>query len=200
MHDAAHFRVKPGDAIDNSAFCGSDARHQQRDWGIAMILPQLSALGWFHTLGSLPAVPLSLWLLATHGRIPPATRLGKLWLLFMFTGALSGVLVVKSPPGAAIAALSVISLTVGSLVGLVRPLASQRWWIETSALSVATFTLFLPSVTETLTRLPAGKPLAASPEAPLVVAFQLAILLLLIAGLTYQLTVMRPRLKAAVAG
>lgn len=165
-----------------------------------MTLPELSALGWFHTLGSLPAVPLSLWLLATHGRIPPGTRLGKLWLLFMFTGALTGVLVVKTPPGAAIAGLSVISLLVGSLVGKIGFLSKRRWWIETSALSVATFTLFLPSVTETLTRLPAEKPFAPSPEAPLAMAFQLAILLLLIAGLTYQLTVMRPRLKAAIPG
>lgn len=163
-----------------------------------MTLPELSALGWVHTLGSIPAIPLSLWLLARHGRIPPGTGMGKLWLVFMFIGALTGVLVVKTPPGAAIAGLSVLSLTVGALVGKVRALAKHRWWIETSALSVATFTLFLPSVTETLTRLPAEQPFAAGPEAPLVVAFQLTILLLLILGLTYQLTAMRARLKTAM--
>ena len=39
------------------------------------MLPQLSALGWFHTLGSLPAVPIGLILMLMHGRIDPATRL-----------------------------------------------------------------------------------------------------------------------------
>jgi hypothetical protein len=163
-----------------------------------MLLPELSALGWFHTLGSLPAIPLSIYLLARHGRIPPETGLGKLFLGFMFIGALSGVLVVKSPPGAAVAALSVISLTVGSTIGFVKPLARHRWWIETVALSVSVFTLFLPSVTETLTRLPAGDPVAASPEAPLVVAFQLTLLLALIVGVTLQLLFLRRPVRATV--
>lgn len=162
------------------------------------MLPQLSALGWLHTLGSLPAVPIALYLLLRYQRIPPATLLGKVWLVFMFIGALTGFLVIKSPPGLAIAILSLGSLVVGSTVGLIRPLARQRWWIETSALSVAVFTLFLPSLTETLTRLPAGAPIAASPEAPLVVALQLTLLVLLVAGLVYQLGFRRQVLKAQI--
>lgn len=165
-----------------------------------MLLPELSAIGWFHTLASLPAIPLSLWLLAVHGRIPPDSLLGKAWLVFMFIGALSGVLVIKSPPGMAISVLSLGSLVVGSLIGLVARRWKHRWWIETVALSTATFTLFLPSFTEILTRLPAGAPIAASPEAPLVVAIQVSLLLLLIGGIVYQLTVMRARLKRAIYG
>lgn len=165
-----------------------------------MLLPELSAIGWFHTLGSLPAIPLSLWLLARHGRIPPGSRLGKAWMVFMFIGALSGVLVIKSPPGMAISILSLGSLGVGSLIGLIARRWKHRWWIETVAFSTATFTLFLPSFTEILTRLPAGAPIAASPEAPLVVAIQVSLLLLLIGGIVYQLTVMRVRLKRAIYG
>lgn len=165
-----------------------------------MLLPELSAVGWFHTLGSLPAIPLSLWLLARHGRIPPGTRQGKAWLVFMFIGALSGVLVIKSPPGVAISILSIGSLVVGSLIGLIARRWKHRWWIETMAVSTATFTLFLPSFTEILTRLPAGAPIAAGPEAPLVVAIQVLLLLLLIGGIVYQLTVMRVRLKRAIYG
>jgi hypothetical protein len=162
------------------------------------MLPQLSALGWFHTLGSLPAVPLALYLLARYGRIPPERRWGKAFLVFMFIGAVSGVFVVQSPPGAAVAALSLISLTIGSTIGFIRPLERHRWWIETSALSVSVFTLFLPSVTETLTRLPAGDPIADSPEAPLVVAFQAALLLILIVGLTLQLLFLRRPVRGTV--
>lgn len=165
-----------------------------------MLLPQLSAIGWFHTLASLPAIPLSLWLLAKHGRIPTGSRLGRAWLVFMFIGALSGVLVIKSPPGMAISVLSLGSLAVGSLIGLIARRWKNRWWIETMALRTATFTLFLPSFTEILTRLPAGTPIAASPEAPLVVAIQVSLLLLLIGGIVYQLTVMRVRLKRAIYG
>jgi hypothetical protein len=160
------------------------------------MLPQLSALGWFHTLGSLPAVPIGLILLLMHGRIDPATRWGKAYLAFMFIGAVSAIFVIKTPPGAAVAALSLISLTVGATVGFIKPLARYRWSIETIALSVSYFTLLLPSVTETLTRLPAGDPVASGVEDPLVVGFQLTLLVLLILGVTLQLLSRRRRLSA----
>lgn len=163
-----------------------------------MLLPQLSALGWFHTLGSLPAVPLALYLLIRHGRIPPDKPLGKAFLIFMFIGSVSGVLVIKDAPGVAISILSLGSLVVGSTVGSIPPLANHRWWIETVALSTAVFTLFLPSVTETLTRLPAGDPIADSPAAPLVVAFQLSLVVVLIVGVTLQLLFLRRPVRATV--
>jgi hypothetical protein len=163
-----------------------------------MLLPQLSALGWFHTLGSLPAIPLALYLLARYGRIPPEKPLGKAFLAFMFVGALSGVLVIKDMPGVAISILSLGSLIVGSTIGRFPPLAEHCWWIQTVALSTAVFTLFLPSVTETLTRLPAANPIADSPQDPLVVTFQLSLLALLIVGVTLQLLFQRRAVRARV--
>ncbi|MFJ6024122.1 hypothetical protein ACIQC9_05945 [Brevundimonas sp. NPDC092305] len=151
------------------------------------MLPELSPLGWFHTLGSLPAVPIGLALMIRHGRIDPASLWGKIYLLFMFIGAISGVLVIRDAPGVAISILSLGSLVVGSLVRFATPLGRHRGWIETVAMSTSLFTLLLPSVTETLTRLPAGNPVADSPQAPLVVAFQLTLLVALIVVITLQL-------------
>lgn len=163
------------------------------------MLPQLSAMGWFHTLGSLPAIPLAIYLLARHGFIQPATPLGKVYLAFMFLGAVTGVLVIRDPPGVAISILSLGSLTVGSLIGFVKPLASQRWWIETVAMSTSALTLFIPSVTETLTRLPAGDPIASSPADPIVVAFQLTVLVGLFVLIPLQLRFLRRHRQATVA-
>lgn len=155
------------------------------------MLPQLSALGWFHTLGSLPALPIGLMLLFRHGRIDPATRWGKLYLLFMFTGAITGVLVIRDAPGVLISILSLGALAIGSTVRFATPLGPHRRWIETVAMSTSFFTLLLPSLTETLTRLPAGNPVAASPQAPMVVALQLALLAGLVVGVTLQLLRLR---------
>lgn len=152
-----------------------------------MLLPHLSALGWFHTLGSLPAIPLSLYMLVRHGRITPEASTGKAWLVFMLIGAISGLLVIKDAPGVAISLLSLGSLAVGSTVQKADVLGNHRHWIQTVALSTATFTLFVPSVTETLTRVPAGHPIAASPQAPLVVLLQLGLVVCLIVGVTLQL-------------
>ena len=50
----------------------------------------------------------------------------------------------------------------------------------------------------TLARLPAGDPIADSPEAPLVVGFQAALLLILIAGLALQLLFLRRPVRGTV--
>jgi hypothetical protein len=164
-----------------------------------MLLPHLSALGWFHTLGSLPAVPLALYMLIRHGRITPEATLGKAYLVFMYIGAISGVLVIKDPPGVAISILSLGSLTVGATVHKATFLGRHRNWIQTAALSTSVFTLFLPSLTETFTRLPAGHPIAASPQDPLVVTLQLSLLVILIVGVTLQLMFLKRPMQATVA-
>lgn len=163
------------------------------------MLPELSALGWFHTLGSLPALPIGLMLLLRHGRIDPAGSWGRLYLLFMFTGAISGVLVIRDAPGVLISILSLGSLLVGSTVRFASLLGRHRPWIETAAMSTSFFTLLLPSLTETLTRLPAGNPVADSPQAPLVVALQLGLLIALVVGVTLQLLRLRRVRPLAVA-
>ena len=163
------------------------------------MLPELSALGWFHTLGSLPALPIGLMLLLRHGRIDPAGSWGRLYLLFMFTGAISGVLVIRDAPGVLISILSLGSLLVGSTVRFASLLGRHRPWIETVAMSTSFFTLLLPSLTETLTRLPAGNPVADSPQAPLVVALQLGLLIALVVGVTLQLLRLRRVRPLAVA-
>ena len=155
------------------------------------MLPELSALGWFHTLGSLPALPIGLMLLFRHGRIDPAVGWGKLYLLFMFIGAITGVLVIRDPPGVLISVLALSALVTGATVRFIAPLGGHRRWIETVAMSTSFFTLVLPSLTETLTRLPAGDPVAAGPQAPLVVGLQLALLAGLIVGVTLQLLRLR---------
>ena len=155
------------------------------------MLPELSALGWFHTLGSLPALPIGLMLLFRHGRIDPASGWGRLYLLFMFIGAISGVLVIRDAPGVLISVLALGSLVVGATVRFAAFLGPHRIWIETVAMSTSLFTLLLPSATETLTRLPAGDPVAASPQAPLVVAIQLTLLAGLVVGVTLQLLRLR---------
>ncbi|RZJ01987.1 MAG: hypothetical protein EON90_01340 [Brevundimonas sp.] len=162
------------------------------------MLPELSPLGWFHTLGSLPAVPIGLALMIRHGRIDPSSLWGKIYLLFMFIGAISGVLVIRDPPGVAISILSLGALVTGALIRFAAPLGRHRGWIETVAMSVSLFTLLLPSVTETLTRLPAGDPIADSPQAPLVVTFQLTLLVALIVVIVLQLLYRRRVAQAAV--
>jgi hypothetical protein len=68
----------------------------------------ISALGWVHTLGSLPAIPLAAYMFARHGRIVPGSRAGLAYLGFMLVGAGSVFMIARQPASSAIALLTLI--------------------------------------------------------------------------------------------
>ena len=49
----------------------------------------ISPIGWLHTLGSLPAIPLAAFMLIKHGRITPQTQAGRAYFWFMLLGVLT---------------------------------------------------------------------------------------------------------------
>ena len=57
----------------------------------------ISPLGWLHTLGSLPAIPLAIYMFARHGRITPRSNAGVFYLASMVTGAVTVFLVAHQP-------------------------------------------------------------------------------------------------------
>lgn len=57
----------------------------------------ISPLGWVHTLGSLPAIPLALYMLMRYGRIVPRSTPGAIYLITMLIGSLTIFLVAKQP-------------------------------------------------------------------------------------------------------
>ncbi|MBI4047677.1 MAG: hypothetical protein HY371_12755, partial [Devosia nanyangense] len=64
-------------------------------------------------------------------------------------------------------------------------------YLETILLSLSAFLLMVPTITETLTRVPDGHPLAAGPGSPLLLGAQGILLVILIAGLTAQIMNLR---------
>jgi hypothetical protein len=56
----------------------------------------ISPLGWVHTLGSLPAIPLAIYMFARHGRIVPRSVPGALYFVSMLIGATTVFLVAVS--------------------------------------------------------------------------------------------------------
>ena len=73
----------------------------------------ISALGWLHTLGSLPAIPLAAYMFVRHGRIVPRSRPGVAYLVFMLLGAGSVFLIARQPVSNAIALLTLALLLAG---------------------------------------------------------------------------------------
>lgn len=151
----------------------------------------ISALGWAHTLGSLPAIPLAAYMFARHGRIVPRSRAGLAYLGFMLVGAGSVFMIARQPVSNAIALLTLIILLAGYGVGRVRVLGRAGVYLETILLSVTAFLLMLPTVSEVLRRVPDGHPIVSDLQAPLLVGTQLGLLLALALGVTAQVVYLR---------
>lgn len=160
----------------------------------------ISPLGWLHTLGSLPAIPAAAYMLATRGRIVPRSPAGVVYFVAMLIGALTVFLVGKQPVSYGIGAATLLLLVAGYGIGR-RPdlelskLGRAARYVETICLSLTVFLLMVPTVTETLRRVPDGHPLVTDLKSPLLLGAQAALAVALIVGLTAQIVHLRRRNK-----
>ncbi|QLQ34095.1 MAG: hypothetical protein HZT40_04620 [Candidatus Thiothrix singaporensis] len=151
----------------------------------------ISPLGWVHTLGSLPAIPAAIYMLARNGRIVPRSGSGLVYFISMLIGASTVFLVAHQPVSYVFGVLTLVLLLLGYGVGHTTVLGRATKYVETICLSLTVFLLMLPSVTETLTRVPDGHPLVTDLNSPLLHVAQGGLLLMLIVGLIAQIMSLR---------
>lgn len=147
----------------------------------------ISPIGWLHTLGSLPAIPLAAYMLARHGRIVPGTKAGRAYFWFMLLGVLTVYPIAHQPISSIIATVTLVVLLLG--YGISKWPAARRSgkYIETISLSISVFLLMVPTVSESLRRLPVGDPLVTDLKDPLLLGVQGALFLALLVGIPLQL-------------
>lgn len=153
----------------------------------------ISSLGWLHTLGSLPAIPLAAYMLVKHGRIAPDTKAGRAYFWFMLLGVLTVYPIAHQPISSIVATVTLVVLLLG--YGISRSPVPKRFvkYIETTSLSISVFLLMVPAVSESLRRLPVGSPLVTDLKDPLLIGAQGALFLALIVGIPLQMLALRKR-------
>lgn len=158
----------------------------------------ISPLGWIHTIGSLPAIPVALYMFARHGRIVPRSLPGSVYFVSMLIGATTVFLVAHESVSYGIGAVTILILLAG--YGIERILGPGRVvrYIETICLSLSAFLLMLPTVTEILRRVPDGHPLVTDLKSPLLLGAQGGLLAILVVGLIAQIIYLARRGKVAV--
>ncbi|MGO4335753.1 hypothetical protein AB4037_12645 [Labrys sp. KB_33_2] len=147
----------------------------------------ISPIGWVHTLGSLPAIPLALYMFVRYGRIVPRSTAGIVYFVSMLIGAATAFLVAHQPVSYIIGATTIILLVAGYGIGRLQWLGRAGRLIETVCLSLTVFLLMVPTVTETLRRVPDGHPFVTDLKSPLLLGAQASLLVILVIGLTAQI-------------
>ncbi len=151
----------------------------------------ISPLGWVHTLGSLPAVPVAAYMLARHGRIVPRSKAGVAYFITMLVGCISIFPIAHSPVADIIAVVTMVLLFLGYGIGQTTMFGGATKYIEVITLSITVFLLMLPTVSETLRRVPNGHPIVADLNSPLLKGVQLGLLGALLIGVTAQVLYLR---------
>ncbi|MDK1493972.1 hypothetical protein QN219_28730 [Sinorhizobium sp. 7-81] len=157
----------------------------------------ISPIGWVHTLGSLPAIPLAIYMFARYGRIVPRSAPGVAYFVSMLIGGASAFLVAHQPASYGIGAATILLLLAGYGIDRVSSVGRAGKYLETILLSLTTFLLMVPTVSETLRRVPDGHPLVADLNSPLLLGSQASLLVILIVGLTAQIIHLRKQGKLA---
>jgi hypothetical protein len=154
----------------------------------------MSAFGLFHTVLSVIPVVSGGWAFLRDGRIDPATRVGKLYLFGMVASIVTSFGLSSTGgfnPGHGLGLLALLLMGVGVLAPRLGWLGRGVPYVRTLALSASFLVLLVPGINETLTRLPAGQPIASGPQSPPVQAALLGALVLFLIGSTYQVMKLR---------
>jgi hypothetical protein len=156
----------------------------------------ISPLGWLHTLGSLPAIPLAIYMFARYGRIAPRTVPGIAYFVSMLIGAATVFLVAHQAVSYGIAVATLFLLVTGYGIAHIAFLGRIAIYIETICLSLTAFLLMVPTVSETLRRVPDGHPFVTDLKSPLLLGAQGSLFVILIIGLTTQIIFLRKKSKS----
>ncbi|MES2793360.1 MAG: hypothetical protein V4719_27360 [Planctomycetota bacterium] len=156
----------------------------------------MSSLGLFHTGVSLLALGSGTYAFWRDGQINPRNSLGKFYLGTMLVATLTAFGIFRHGTFGVGHMLSLVTLgilTTGILASYSTTFGRLRDYVETISYSASYLMLMVFATTETLTRLPAAHPIAASQEAPILGVVRLGLLIAFAVGLSFQI----PRLQLA---
>ena len=151
----------------------------------------ISPLGWVHTLGSLPAIPVAAYMLIRHGRIVPMSKPGAVYFVTMLVGCVTIFPIARAPVAKPIALLTMALLFLGYGIGRTTRFRRATRYIEVISLSITAFLLMLPSVSETLRRVPNGHPFVTDVNSPVLKGAMAGLLVALLLGVATQIIFLR---------
>lgn len=153
-------------------------------------MPEMIALGWFHTVMGVIALGSGAVALATCKEISLQQRSGQIYLAATLVTAGTALAIFQRGefgPGHALAVLTLLALAVGLIAETLKPIG--RWSRHLQALSYSSTLLFhcVPAITDGLMRLPLGNPVVSDFDDPILKTSYLVLLVAFLIGITLQL-------------
>lgn len=160
----------------------------------------LTPLGIVHTTLSLVALAAAVVAFVKHKEILPDSKAGRVYIIATLLTSLTALGIFQhggfGKPHA-LAIITLLALGVAAAARLTTIFRGASRYVETVSYSATLLFHMIPGVTETVTRLPAGRPLVASPEDPrLQPVFGLLFVIFLVGAIAQVIRLRRPAARA----
>lgn len=149
----------------------------------------LTNLGIFHTLIGIIAILAAIISYVRFGKIDLAHSTGKIYFYGTVITSLTSLGISKHGgfnPGHAFALFIVVLVAAAYFLYAKKQVSNRARFFENFFLSFSFFLSWVPTINETLTRVPINHPLAKAPTDPVIARTLLVFLVLFIAGSIYQ--------------
>lgn len=158
-------------------------------------MPDITILGWFHTVIGILALVTGFYSLARFKVIQWEQMTGKIFLICTFIAAATA-LGIYSQTGSfniahGLAVLTLLALAVGRIAETTNIFGGFSKYFQAIAYSGTFLFHMIPAITDGLRRLPVGDPIVTKVEDPLLLNFYLAFLVTYLIGVTAQIIWLR---------
>ncbi len=153
-------------------------------------MPEITALGWFHTAMGIVALVSGAFTLIRYKEIDPKNRSAQIYLATTLVTAGTALAIFQHGgfgPAHGLAVLTLAALVVGMAAAILNLFGKFSRYVQAFSLSATLLFHCIPAVTDALLRLPVGDPIVTSLEDPLMRNSHLALLVLFIIGVSLQL-------------
>ncbi len=153
-------------------------------------MPEITALGWFHTAMGIIALVSGAVTLVRYREIDPQNRSAQIYLATTLVTAGTALAIFQHGgfgPAHGLAVLTLAALVVGMAAALLKLFGKLSRYVQALSFSATLLFHCIPAVTDALMRLPVGDPVVSSLEDPLLRGSYLALLVLFVIGVSLQL-------------
>ena len=162
-------------------------------------MPEISILGWFHTIIAIVALGAGLYSLTKFKFITLSQLTGKIYLGCTLFAAVTALLIYQASgtfnAAHALAILTLVALLVGFIAEKTNLFGKLSSYIQATSYTGTFLFHMIPAITDGLMRLPVDSPIVSDIEDPMLKGFYLAFLIIYLIVLTTQILSLRKQAK-----
>jgi uncharacterized membrane protein len=161
-------------------------------------MPEITLLGWFHTIIAIIALVAGFYTLVVYKVITLEHKSGQLYLGFTLIAAVTALMIYNQGgfgPAHMLAVLTLLALIAGFLVSKISALSKITAYFQAFCYTATLLFHMIPAITDGLLRLPANDPILTTIHDPMLRGFYLLFLVIFFVGYAFQFFWLKKRAR-----